>query len=139
MIRMMKKTKSSIPGVTKSQQKKADRKAKEKAAKTKHELKVKSNPKRKDFVKSKILDESTDVNEEEYVFEDAEGTPKSGSKFFTQSPLDLLSPAPFGSLSAKRIVKEELWKQSVQNNQDQQVERVLSPDDPHGRRTKQRT
>ena len=129
-----------LPGLSKSEQKKALKKAKEKkiaeekrreTEKRKEEEKKIDNYNKnlalvkKDFMKTKALDNSSTV-EEEFIFEDAPETLATSS--MNASVDDPLTPLQFDSTSAKQIQKEELWRSAVENQNQKGRKRNLTPE-----------
>ena len=129
-----------IPGISRSEQKKALKKVKEKklAAEKKKELEKQKEEKkkidqqkknielvRKDFMKTKDLDSSVNL-EDVFFFEDSD--PNQLSTPFSTSLMESLTPRPFGSFSAKQIQKEELWRNSVQTHEQKNKKRVMTPE-----------
>ena len=108
-----------IPGLTKSQQKKANRKAK-----------LKERNKAKDDSESESENTFLKSAVDGFVFDEPAtpvSTPRPGTKFFTKTPLD------DELLSDRRIQKEEMWKSQIQNQQTLQLKRLSSPDQDQGR------
>jgi hypothetical protein len=150
------KTELIVPGLTKSQQKKAIKRAKEKAKKEEERKKAEEKKKvdpakpkvklvKKDFLKEKTLDEiDIEYNFETTNSDDEDVSKKEGqSKFFTKGPNEaghslehLLSPALFDSTSAKKIQKEEMWKNKISQ---QNKKRLISPTNQSERNTRPRS
>ena len=84
---------------------------------------------RKDFMKNQDLDTSVEV--EDYVFEDDSSSGSSNapnpSEGFLDPSLGILTQS-FGSISARKIQKEELWKNAVQSQQGNTKKRMLTPE-----------
>ena len=123
-----------IPGLSKSQQKKALRRAKATEARNKTcENKsspnkgptISKNKTKKDFMKSNIFNNLADDFEfEERSTEEEEDDKTPKSKFFTKSPLEKMSQ------------KEEQWKNILN---EETKKRQSSPEDPTDRNTRPRS
>ena len=120
-----------VPGLSKEEAAKAAKKARQHKNKLDKQKGVKNiGKKSKDLDKSDFLNDSNPPPSPEsdqtsaFVFDDNPESPLTetsddASKFFQNSPLStevdpiFLTPGHFSSLTAKKIQKEELWKQQI--------------------------
>ena len=119
-----------VPGLSKEEAAKAAKKARQHKNKLDKQKGAKNiGKKSKDLDKSDFLNDSNPQPSPEfdqtsaYVFEDDPESPltetsDAASKFFQHSPLStddpiFLTPGSYSSLTAKKIQKEELWKQQI--------------------------
>ena len=126
------------------EKKKADDKRKEEEERQEEKKKINNKKKnldsiKKDFMKDNVLETSTNL-EEQFEFEDSPAalTPSVtnglGSKFFSTTPLKMLSPTPLKSFAARQIIvehveNEELLKNAAHKNDLNDKKHRMTPED----------
>ena len=116
----------------KLEDKKREEERKGEEVKKKDQVKKNLDQIKKDFMKTKDLDSPVNL-EEHFTFDDSPTalTPSvtngTGSKFFSNTPLEMLSPTPLKSFAARQIVVEHVENEELWKNADRK--RMMTPED----------